>query len=59
MTGTGTDGDCEWVCLIGNQWVCADPGPHGCTCPEEEVCQPPARAGVSGEREWTPCVPAV
>ena len=54
---TGTGGECEWVCVVGAQWVCADPGPHGCSCPEEEVCSPPAGAGYSGERRWTPCLP--
>jgi hypothetical protein len=51
---TGTDYSvCHWVCVVGNQWVCDG----NCTCPEEENCVPPARAGFSGEREQTPCVP--
>ena len=50
---TGTSGDCEWVCVIGTQWVCVAPG--ACTCPEEEECKPPTRSGFSGEHEWTPC----
>lgn len=54
---TGTDGHvCHWVCLVGNQWAC-DVNAGGCTCPEEEVCTPPARVGFSGEKEQTPCVP--
>jgi hypothetical protein len=54
-TGTGADGACHWICVIGTQWVCNTA--LGCTCPEEENCVPPARAGFSGEKETTPCVP--
>lgn len=44
---------CKWVCVTANIWVCDGV----CTCPEEETCTPPARAGASGDKDETPCVP--
>lgn len=47
---------CHWVCVIGNIWACDKPA-GGCTCPEEEHCDPPTRMGYSGETDTTPCLP--
>lgn len=51
---------CCWVCLIADDWACANGAgcEPNCTCPEEETCAKPTTFGASGDKITTPCAAA-